>query len=128
MSLETAIGRFRQRELDLMRSECTVTRANGEPVFDPATGTVTQPTTTVYSGACNIRRPVMSEREVGGAERTVARSVAKFPPDTPVERGDRVTVTASAYDAGLIDRAFTIVDVTWDDWQIARRVTVEEAQ
>ena len=44
-----------QRAIEaLMTDTCTITR-DGTPVFDPATGLYTTPSTTIYSGKCRVR-------------------------------------------------------------------------
>lgn len=128
MSLDTAISRFRRRQADLFRSTCTITRPFGEPVFDPGTGTYGQPVTTVYTGRCNVRpmRGSAQDVEAGAIEERVLQYIGKVPVDTPVLRNDTLTVTEAAYDAAFAGRMFNVKDVTADDWQVCRRLTLEE--
>jgi hypothetical protein len=129
MSLETAIAYFAQRQADLFRSTCTITRATAG-TFDEGTGAITPGTpTSVYSGACLIR-PFSwegSDTQVGQQEVRYRGARLKLPPDTDIEKDDIVTVTGSDHDADLVGRTFRITDVLRDDWQIVRVAILEEA-
>ena len=126
MSIDSAVAHFRRRQESLFRSVCDITRA-GTPVFDPNTGTYTSPTTAVASDvACLIRPEAASERQAGETQVTLNRFVGKLPANTAVETGDVLTITASRHDEGLVGRSLTVVDVQHDDFQIARRLILEE--
>jgi hypothetical protein len=123
MSLETARARFEQRQVDLFRDECVVTRLSGEPTFDPGTGLMTSgTTTTVYDGPCLLRSFTWEGTDVqfGEVEIRLRRVRAKFPKDTDLERDDIVTPTASTHDDSLVGRAYRVTDVFRDGWQICR--------
>jgi hypothetical protein len=98
-----------------------------DPIFNPDTG-YTQPSSTVYSGPCNVRpmRGNAQDVEAGALEERVLHYVGKVPVDTPVERNDTFTMTAAAYDPNMVGRVFNVQDVASDDWQICRRLTLEE--
>jgi hypothetical protein len=126
VSVDSAVAHFRRRQESLFRSTCDITRA-GTPVFDPATGTYTSPSSSVASDvACLIRAESASERQAGETQVTLNRFVGKLPANTEVETGDILTVTASRHDDGLVGRVMTVVDVQHDDLQITRRVILEE--
>lgn len=126
MSIDSAVAHFRRRQASLFRSTCDITRA-GEPVFDPVTGTYTTPTTAVASDvACLIRPEGATERDAGETQVTLNRFIGKLPANTTVEVGDVLTVTGSRHDDGLVGRAMNVMDVQHDDFQIARRLILEE--
>ena len=126
MTLDTAIARFRAREQELMRSECTVERAaDGE--YDPETMTWSNTPDSVYEGTCQVRPAglVGGDQNQGDNETRVLEYTIKFIADTAVEVGDVVTVTSSK-DAGMVGRVFRITDVPADEWQINRKCSAEE--
>ena len=110
-----------------MDTQVTVVRDSGPPVYDTATGVLTQPTVVVYEGPCLFRSAQWEGAETNAGETQVVRrsNRLKFPADTPVLRSDRATVTASA-DARLVGRTFRITDVLVDEWQISGTTFAEE--
>ena len=128
MTLDTAIARWRSREQRLFRSTCTVTRAAAGRTFDPSTNTYTAAAAaTVYSGPCMVRRTDRSGNDTEAGEREVRLQdlEVKLPADTAVAEGDVVTVTASP-DPALVGKTLRVTDVLSDDWQVNRRLAVEE--
>lgn len=107
-------------------AECTVTRPGaGDPVFDPDTGTYTNPADqTVYEGACLVvptggeRVQQFGEGPVTTREHTV--SIADL--DTEFRVGDTVSITASR------DGTFTltVMDVPKSELVTVRRLVCEE--
>ena len=128
MTLESAIAHFRTRQQDLFRDTATVTRAIGEPAFNPETGEPTHGTSVVYSGRCLLRGLDWqgSDRGYGDVEVRLRGIRGKFPPDTPIKFNDLITPDSSTYDANLVGVVFRVTDVVRDGWQIARVVIAEE--
>lgn len=111
---------------DALPDTCTITRATGDPTFNPATGEVTPaPTTEVYTGACRVR-PDRDRVVQAGEEPVTLRTFTGTLPHSAdeVENDDRLTVTAST-DEALVDRTFRVVDVRSGTWDIARRLVLE---
>lgn len=127
MSVDSAIRRFRRSERRLMTSTVEVTRVTGPPSYDPGTGTVTEPISTVYSGDALVRMNAWEGADVqaGDTEVRLRTARAKLPANTLVLRDDRLRVIASK-DARLVGRVFRITDVLVDDWQVSCAVFLEE--
>ena len=128
MALDTAIERFRRREAENMRSECTVTRETGEPELDLSTGELERDYETVYSGKCSVRPAtwVGADTQAGEQEVRLRSALGKLPHNTSVAKDDLLTVTSSEHDADLVGRVYRITDAFHDDWQIVRKVILEE--
>lgn len=128
MSVASFVARMQRRQADVFDGTCTITRPDPAPVTGP-NGDLVFTTTAVYSGACLVR-PASdggSARPQTGDERaTLTRYLVKVPVDTAAELGDTVTVTASTHDADLVDVTGVVVAVAPDDWQISRRLTIEQ--
>lgn len=126
MTLDSAIARFRAREQQLMRSECTVERATAGS-YDPETMTWSNTPETVYQGICQVRPGGLQggDENQGDDETRSLTYTIKVIADTPVQTGDVVTVTSSK-DAGMVGRVFRITDVPADEWQINRKCSAEE--
>lgn len=129
MSVDTAVARFRRRQADLFRDTGTVTRAAGEPIYNPDSGSYSQPTITVYVGPCLVRPPSGNEAnevQAGQQEVALVALIGKFPVDAAVRRDDVLTLSASTYDAALVGKALRIGAAPNDGWQICRRCALEE--
>lgn len=129
MTAEAAALRFRRREEAQLIDTGTLTRGNGEPDFDEATGEWTDSTTTVYTGPAKIRLQGVNvgyDREAGGGDIRVNTLVLTLPGDTDVRVDDRWTTTASPLDTGLVGRTYRITDVLRSTWQITRKAMLEE--
>ena len=128
MSVRSAIARFRASERALMDTQVTVVRDSGEPAYDPDTGTLTQPTVTIYTGPCLLRAAQWEGAPTEAGETQIVRRSTriKFPADTQVLRDDRVTVTSSPGDARMPGRTFRITDVVVDEWQVSGLTYAEE--
>lgn len=127
--------------LPLLRAEaearmvdaCTITRGGGAPVFDPDTGTYTDPAaSTIYTGACEVQISdglTARQTEAGGAELTVTRVTVKVPMSAEgVQVGDVVTITASVHDPDLVGQEFTVVAGFAKTFGTARRLQVERSE
>jgi len=110
-----------------MTSTVEVTRVTGPPSYDPDTGTVTEPTSTIYVGDALVRMNAWEGADVqaGDTEVRLRTARAKLPANTLVLRDDRLRVIASK-DARLVGRVFRITDVLVDDWQVSCAVFLEE--
>lgn len=128
MSVESAIRRFRRKQIRQASDTVTVARPTGDPVTNSETGAVTQPSTEVYAGKAKIRPAGQAGRDVETGETELRRivSVAKFPPDTDIHKDDIITVTASRFDATMVGRQYRAVEHPGDGWQIAKTVLIEE--
>lgn len=119
---------FRRDTTRRWHVEADLVRDNGDPVFDPNTGTYTDPETTIYSGPVGLRPQGTEARivEYGGQAVTLRTYDVELPADTDVRRGDELTVTASPLDADLVGRTLTVIDVLYDDRQVVRRAVVQD--
>jgi hypothetical protein len=128
MSVASFITRSRRRQADLFDGTCTIARPDPATITGPS-GDLVFTTTAIYSGAC-LARPATdggSARPQTGDERaTLTRYLVKVPVDTAAQLGDTVTVTASTYDADLVGVTGVVVAVAPDEWQISRRLTIEQ--
>lgn len=107
-----------------------MTRPSTESEFNEVIGKEERPEATViYEGPCQVRATARSGRrdeQAGEREIRISSSSAKFPSDTPVQIDDRLEVTSSSTDAGLVGRTFRVTDVLWDGWQVSRAAILEE--
>lgn len=126
MSLESAISFFRTAETDQFSETVAITRQSGEPTY--SAGTYANPSTSIYSGLAKIRpqRGVGYDEDIGGGDARFHTFVLTVPEDTAVAIDDRVTVSASDRDAGLVDRSFRITDVHPDSFQVTRKAVIQE--
>lgn len=135
MTPRTAALRGRLAAQRLMTDNCTITRAGvGEPVYNPATDTFTNPaTTTVYQGKCKIRsRQAMANTADAGEDVVVvARRELHLPVTatgvSDVRVNDVATITVST-NPNLAGKRFRISDLGEDQThQTARRLGVEQS-
>src|SRR5690606_8649122 len=114
MSLEGAIDRFRRRQADQFSQTCNVDRPTGEPTFNPATNTVTQPVERIHTGLeCKVSSNDRSGVDTPAGE-TVVRLVdcdIKFPVGTDVAMNDLVTIVTSKYHPLSVGKQYRITDV-----------------
>lgn len=114
-----------------MLDTCTVTRAGGEPMWDPDTGSYTPPMGgSVYTGPCRIKpREVAQDVQAGEQEVGVRRYDVALPHDTAtvVQVGDVLTVTASS-DGWLVGRVLAVTGVEIATARTARWLTVEDGR
>ena len=130
MTAETATASGRTAAEGLMTDTCTITRANGEPTYNPSTLTYTTPTpTTVYTGKCRVKPSVLSGNTTvqAGEERVALWPFSISVPfsATDVELDDIVTVTSSA-DASLVGRPLRVRSIARGTNVTARRLDCEE--
>lgn len=113
-----------------MVDACTIVRKTGETVG--VGGVITPILTTVYSGKCRV---VVRTRErlggswvdVGEEMRVVSRLELQVPISAPeAAEGDRVTITASAFDSQLVAKKYTVRDIMHKSYLTSRRITITE--
>lgn len=130
MSAESVTLAGRVAAEALMRDACAIARGGSDPVTDPETGAVTYPEgLAFYTGACRVQLPNVAEREVDAGERqwTEQAALVVVPMSvTGVRVGDVVTVTASALDADLVGRKYTVVGLMHKTHATARRLRCME--
>lgn len=128
MSVEGVLAAGRAAALSLMRDTCVVERFAGR-VFNETTGQYVETWNQVYSGKCRIKPRSSSETEWGEREVSLAQYVAVLPWNaTPeVQRGDRLTVTASD-DVWLIGRPLEVLAISLAGTATARRLLVEDKE
>lgn len=126
MTLESAIAFFRTAETGQFSETLAITRQSGEPTYSG--GTYSNPSTSVYSGLGKIRpqRGVGYDEDIGGGDARFHSFVLTVPADTAIAIDDRVAVSASTRDPGLVSRSFRITDVHPDSFQITRKAVVQE--
>lgn len=128
MSRASALARGRIAAEAGMVDACTIIRI-GERVTDTTTGEVTEPATTLYTGKCRVQQAKADARteDVGEDHLLMLRIEVQLPmPVTGLEVGDRITITASAYDADLPGRVFLVHDLAHKSHATARRVQCVE--
>lgn len=103
----------------------TVTRVTGR-TFDPDTGTYTDTTSTVYTGAA-LLLPVPSQEdtpEYGGEDVNTRRFRMQVAANTDVQVDDVVTVDTAGLDDDLAGKQMTVVDVAYSSRQVTRNVVL----
>lgn len=117
---------YRRRLRRRMTATVKVTTWDGTSTYDPATDDYIPNVVVVYEGPAMVRptpqQPV--DVTVAGEYLHVQTYDVTLPAEVvmPTEDSTRVTVTASAGDAQLVGKVFTVDDVPLDDWKIGRRV------
>lgn len=130
--LEGRLQRGRAMAEAMMLDTCriTVPDANAEPVWDPATGSYTQPSTTVYEGKCRLKAPALvNPFQSGGAVEAwqVEESVLSVPATAPaVDAGATVTYLTAADNPNLPGRVFSVVGPHHESAATAQRILVRE--
>lgn len=121
MSAASFIEHMRKRQESLYSTTVVVGRGALRTVFDETTAryAVTSPMTT-YDGPALVRFEPPQLVDVGEATEQVTHYTVKLPPDTDVALGDTISVTASSFDAGLVGKRLRVLEVRFDEWQIAR--------
>jgi len=115
----------------LMVDTCTIAvPGGGDGTLDEDTGIVTPPAgAEIYDGPCRVQsRDVQPANPTAGeTEFTTIAYIVSVPVsvvDVPI--GATVTVTASALDADLVDRVFTVTGLVHKTHLTARRLVCEE--
>lgn len=126
MTLESAIAFFRIAETDQFSETLAITRQDGEPTYSG--GTYSNPSTSIYAGLGKIRpqRGVGYDEDIGGGDARFHSFVLTVPADTAIAIDDRVAVSASTRDDGLVSRSFRVTDVHPDSFQITRKAIIQE--
>lgn len=129
MSRASVLARGRAAAEAGMIDACLVEHKTGHTT-DHLAGQATDTWTTVYSGRCRIQQSIaMGQRtDAGEVSVVVLRLELQLPvvESENVDRGDRVTVTASVNDPSLVGREFVIRDLHHKSEATARRMTIEE--
>lgn len=119
------LSRYAQR---FQQAACLVTESGGEPTFDPATGTYTDPArVTVYTGGCLVQ-PAGGQRVVQFEEQAVSLrtyEVHLTGAAPGVEPGHQVDVT-SGRDPDLDGLLLVVLDVEKSSTLTSRRLICEE--
>lgn len=122
MSAADFIERMRDKQAELYSTTVEVRRFYSQGDFDPATASYTTPAyVVVYTGAALVRPDSDSLTSAGETTTELSSYTLKLPVNTAIEIGDTAAVTASDFDDGLVGVGLRVVDVTNDEWQIARR-------
>lgn len=110
-----------------MLDTCTVVRVTGRST-NTTTGIVTPTTASLYSGACRYRAGNQSQTGEAGAHAfTLVPAEVHVPVGAFVPAvGDKVTITASATDAGNVGRVLTVTARPSGAQTSALRIPVEE--
>lgn len=126
-----ALARGRDAAVSLMVDQCIV----GEVVrtLDQSTAeyveTIPNP---AYRGACRLKADnVMARDYVQQAEYVAEQRLMLVVPvegSEGIRKGNRVTITASQTDPGIVGRSYTVVTFVPGSLATARRVAIEEVQ
>ena len=93
--ITAALPDLRAQAESLMTATATITRATGEPTWDPALEQMSDGTTTIYAGPARLLPPSAQTAGVDAAGQAVLVTdrVVAVPHDvTGVEPGDRVSI------------------------------------
>lgn len=102
----------------------TFRRPAAAPVFDPATGTTTRPTVTVYTGPCRIQELPREHVVTDPAQRiTIRRYMVSVPIAATNLRVDDVGTVDTANDASLPGRPLRVTDVLRGSLTFERNLT-----
>lgn len=132
-----ALPELRREAEAAMVTACTITRSGGAQVFDPNTGTYTDPAPVeVYAGKCKVQQKTsVSTDEVGGTVVTVLGIEVQVPVSvTGVDGGDTVTITGAVsgyehlHDSALDGREYRVTDDPAKTFATARRLRCEEVR
>ena len=119
------LSRYARR---FQQAACTITADGGDPTFDPATGTYTDPPrVTVYDGGCLVQ-PASGDRVVQFEEQAVSLrtyEVHLAGAAAGVQVGQQVEVT-SGRDPDLDGLELVVVDVEKSSTLTSRRLICEE--
>lgn len=130
--IAAALPELRRQAESRMTDTCRITQpGDGEPVWDPATGTYTQPTVTVYEGKCRIKAPALVNpfQSSGGSVETwqVEESILSVPVDAPsIDSAMTVTYLTAPNNPNLPGRVFGVVGPHHESTATAQRVLVRE--
>jgi hypothetical protein len=121
----------RRRLRQAMTARCEVTTP-GRQTFDPSTGEYTDgPPHVHYDGPCLVRPTPWQSRIVqvsGGAEVGSTRTYDVWlEADADIAVEQTLTVTASRGDPALVGVPLKVIDVPYDEYQLARRAVVQSA-
>lgn len=128
MSAEAAVLAGRVQAEALMIDACTIARP-GEPVFSEATGQLTTPSVTVYSGKCKVQSKdsATSSPEAGEHTFTVVSRQVHIPANAAdIKDGDVITITASRLNVFTVGKQYRVAGFTPDSFDIAARLPVKE--
>lgn len=134
------VGLLTEGDLASMRSvsssalpaACTVTRASTEvPATDPETGQLIDPDpVAVWSGPCRVRSMNTQGATglVGALHESLGRYIVTVPHDAAGLLVDDFVTVSTGTDAELVGRPLRIIDLYWSEYQIDRRLLVEDLQ
>lgn len=125
MSVDSAIRYFRDRQAAQFTTTATISRSTGATYV---AGVYDDGYDAIATGVpCKIRPAETrgTDTQTGEREIVLTDFTGKFPVNTDIVVNDRVDVTASAYDTGLVGQRFRVAGVLYDEWQIARGVALE---
>lgn len=122
---------MREASRSALPAVCRITRPSGPPVFDPDTGSYTDPEPdVVYEGPCRVRtiNTQDMDTQVGGLHESLSRYVGTVPWGCgDVQVDDMLTVTDGT-DLNIVGRTFAVTDVRYSEWGIDRRLVLEDRQ
>lgn len=110
-----------------MTDACVVTRAGGEPVYDPQTGEYVTPQVPIYEGKCRLQsvRAQAANPEAGDVVYTVERVELQLPFGTTFMVDDVATFTASLLNPDLVDEKYRVTGLGRKSQATAQRFNVE---
>jgi hypothetical protein len=137
--IAAALPELRDAAESRMTDTCriTVPDTTADPVWDPETGTYTQPDVTIYGpeiepheGKCRIKAPVLvNPFQSGGGIETwqVEESVLSIPADAPaIDSSATVTYLTAANNPNLPGRVFGVVGPHHESAATAQRILIRE--
>lgn len=110
---------------------CTITSEVGNGAINTTTGLYASATpTVVHAGlACRVRpQSAGKDDQVGGLHETLGRYVGTVPFDAAGIEVDMMLTVTTGTDSELVGRPLRIVDVSWSEWRIDRRLVLEDLE
>ena len=133
MSRASVLARGRQRAAESFIDACVIEHKTGETTNDLTAEVVNTYGAATYTGPCRVQ--IGANSSSGGRAESGEASVVIFGVSIQlpvvgtenVERGDRVTITASVNDQDLVGRVFYVENLFSKSESTARRLGVVEA-
>lgn len=130
--VRTALPDFRIAAQSMLFDEGTITRKGaGAGTLDPVTGDWTPAAaTTVYSGACRVRKPdALAQQFVfGDVSTTVSRFLVDLPTDAPLAVVGDIFMLTTSDDPQIVNVPMRVVSIIGKSVLIYRQLGLEVVQ
>ena len=126
--IAAVLPELRAQAESMMVDACKVEYVNGS-AWDEGAGASVPTYAARYEGKCRVQTTLTEPGAADAGERewTVESFTVSLPMSaTGFTVGDRVTVTAAAFDPDLVNRVFSVTGLAYKTHMTARRLRVEE--